>query len=44
MADVFPLLEEEQWDEALMLLDRIKGLEKATDTDLAQMWLSLIHI
>ena len=48
MADVFPLLEEEQWDEALLLLDQIKGLEKATDTDLAQMWyyyaLSLIHI
>ena len=38
MADIFPLLEEEQWDEALLLLDQIKGLEKATDTDLAQMW------
>ena len=38
MADVFPLLEEEQWDEALLLLDQIKGLEKATDTDFAQMW------
>ena len=38
MADVFPLLEEDQWDEALLLLDQIKGLDKATDTDLAQMW------
>ena len=37
MADVFPLLEEEQWDEALFIRSN-KGLEKATDTDLAQMW------
>ena len=33
MADVFPLLEEDQWDEALLLLDQIKALDKATDTD-----------
>ena len=26
MADIFPLLEEDQWDEALLLLDQIKGL------------------